>query len=187
MDATAVTAWATAGLAAVGTISLISTALVIRQNKKLIETTEREAKAVEDQAKAAFELVVESRRDRELAHRPNLVFNPEPAGRPTLRNNGRGVATRCRYVVAEPNDVSTIQHSSLFDVGPGEAQIVPPLTQEEDSCIEVIEDLPAGGKRLEAVVCEDFLGDKFRFFRERPAQVWRRDDSREPPRWTAWY
>ena len=241
MDATAVTAWATVGLAAVGIVSLISTALVIRQNKKLVETTEREAKAVEaqaaaatemakqnstlvqatkrqaeaveeqaraglgqtaagqQQAQAAAELVRETQRNRELAYRPHLVIEsrtPKPGASYgtgyVVKNIGSGPALNCRMAHHEFSGEPP-QHDSwnspLFDVGVGGAYEV---TNAPGRWYDnVLDGLPGDGQTVDACVCEDQFGNRFRFAagfemrQPQPLDSWRPGNAYE--KWADWY
>jgi len=177
------------------------TARIIEQNRELLAATVREAEAVEAQARAALDLLVETRRDRELAYRPHLVFGrtsgpvPFPRDRLTLytvTNIGSGPAVNCRMAHHEFSGqppTRTAWGSTLFDLGAGSSErIAIDEGHWHDNVLDGL--LGDGSATIDACCCEDQFGNKFRFaagFKmPRPRQEeWHPGEPEV--RWSGWY
>lgn len=189
-----VTAWATAGLFAVGAVSIVA-------NIFLVVAGFREASAARAESENSRKLIEEVNRDRELAYRPFLSFeslvpNPLEASADLLAstidffpsatpvtlpisidvaNIGRGLAIGCQYAAYFPfvesagHRPTTATYESDHSALPESSQVrsIHASQIAESALPKIIADLVEGERELshEALVCLDQFGKKYRFIR----------------------
>lgn len=209
LAAVLVTAGATTSLAIITGRLTKATNLLVGENQKMAAENSKLIAAAESEAKASNATIDEIKRDRELAHRPYLVFEitkwtpddvysygtplPPPSAANTdsvhIVNLGRGPAISAMFceVLA-----SSWRRTRVFDVKPnddGDIDVTRHPGQHNSTGQLLGAQYVGPGElagRWAAAFCEDLFGNRFRF-RPRGAvpDVWRPGETE--PDWSKWY
>jgi hypothetical protein len=178
----------------------------VRENRELIKHTEQ-------QARAAADLLEEVKTDRELACAPYLTRSRTPHPRTpdtwldVVQNVGQGPALNSRSCwrtgVLSPGTTNAFHlgagqqelETRLNETSPAyQAKVIDAVITAHDDPFAWLENVfegfaPSERETLRAIVCEDRLGNKYRFWdnpkRAKP-DVWKARQSGERPSWTRW-
>jgi hypothetical protein len=182
---------------------------LVKANRDLVAENAKLIAAAESEAKASSASVEEIKRDRELAHRPYLVFEitawtpdnvysygtppPPPNAANTdqvhIVNLGRGPAISAMFCELL---ATSWRRTKVFDVKPnddGDTDVTQHPGQQRPTGQLLGAQYVGPGElagRWAAAFCEDLFGNRFRFRpRRADPDVWRPGESE--PDWAKWY